>query len=142
MFKMAMPYPPACTSFPTSKPSNSALVPTFTNRPITASLSSRGAIFPVGRGLALLATRTLADFASAPLPGSERGDRAHLPFVVLRIHVCEIRPLFRQVIQREDGRDRADRYACPAIDALYRIDVQLIRALEIRFVFLGVDAIH
>src|SRR2546427_12438540 len=115
MFKMAMLCPPACTSFPAFKPSNSALVPTFTNWPITASFSSRGAIFPVGRGLALLATRALADFASAsPLSGSERSDRAHLPFVVLRIHVCEIRPLFRQVSQREDGRDRADRYARPA----------------------------
>jgi hypothetical protein len=53
----------------------------------------------------------------------------------------EVRPLFRQVIGGEDGRDRADRDAGAAVDALDRIDEQLIDSAEIAFVFLGVDTV-
>jgi hypothetical protein len=50
-------------------------------------------------------------------------------------------PLFRQVILGKDSRNRARRNACAAIDALDRIDKQLVRLGVTVFVLLGVDAI-
>src|SRR6516225_1989140 len=51
-------------------------------------------------------------------PGIHRNERALLPLEVLRIHFREMRPLLRQIIQREDGRNRADWHACTTIHAL------------------------
>src|SRR5262252_2769208 len=65
-----------------------------------------------------------------------------LPFEVLRIHFREMRPLLRQIIQREDGRNRADWYACTTIDALDWVDVELRHGLVIHLVLLRVDAVH
>src|SRR5580658_3148026 len=50
-------------------------------------------------------------------------------------------PLFRQVVLREDGRNRARRNACAAVDALDRINEQLNRLAVTVLVLLGVDAI-
>src|SRR3954464_6580897 len=51
-------------------------------------------------------------------------------------------PLFREVIEREDGGNRANRHARAAIDALDRIDVEHLFGAVPRVVLLGVDAIH
>jgi hypothetical protein len=53
----------------------------------------------------------------------------------------EIRPLVREIIEREDGRNRANRDARAAIYALHGIDVEHIVLAKIRFIFLGMDAI-
>jgi hypothetical protein len=52
------------------------------------------------------------------------------------------RPLLGQVIEREDGRHRAYRYARATIDTFYRIDVNQLFVLETRVVFLRVNTIH
>src|SRR5205823_5774490 len=41
----------------------------------------------------------------------------------------------------EDGSNRAGRLACTAVDALVRIDVQLLSRVKIFFVLCGMDAI-
>jgi hypothetical protein len=53
----------------------------------------------------------------------------------------EVRPLLRQIVGGEDGRYRADRNAGAAVNALDRIDEQLIDCAEIAFVFLRVDTV-
>ena len=53
----------------------------------------------------------------------------------------EISPLLGQVVGREDGRNRAGWDACAAVDALDRIDEQLIGLGVSGFVLFGVDAI-
>ena len=54
----------------------------------------------------------------------------------------EIVPLLRQIVQREDGRYRANRDAGAAVDALHRIDVEHFFRRVGRFVLLRVDTIH
>jgi len=54
----------------------------------------------------------------------------------------EFLPLFRQIVQCEDGRDRADRHARAAVDALYRVDIEQLLGCVGRFIFFRVDAIH
>jgi hypothetical protein len=80
--------------------------------------------------------------SSLRAPGFHRNERALLPSEVLRIHFREMRPLLRQIIQREDGGNRADRYACTTIDALDWVDVELRHGLLIHLVLLRVDAVH
>jgi len=80
--------------------------------------------------------------SSLRAPGFHRNERALLPFEVLRIHFREMRPLLRQIIQCEDGRNRADWHACTTIDALDWIDVKLRHGLVIHLVLLRVDAVH
>ena len=63
--------------------------------------------------------------------------RIALPFEVLRIHFREMSPLLRQIIQREDGRNRADRHAGTAIDALDWVDVSCVTAPKSASSFFG-----
>src|SRR5579883_322215 len=51
-------------------------------------------------------------------------------------------PLLRQVIQRENSRNRAHRHTSAAIDALYRIDIQHLRGRMRRLILLGMNAVH
>src|SRR5208337_1481275 len=51
-------------------------------------------------------------------------------------------PLLRQIIEREDGRNRANRDASAAIDAFDRIDIQHLFGRKFVAVLLGMDAIH
>jgi hypothetical protein len=51
-------------------------------------------------------------------------------------------PLLGQVLESENGSNRADRDACAAIDTLYRINIKLRHAFEAGFVLARVDAIH
>ena len=60
---------------------------------------------------------------------------------VLGVFLGKAGPLLRQVVLREDGRDRAGRNAGAAVNALDRIDEQLIGFAEAVLVLLGVDAI-
>jgi len=51
-------------------------------------------------------------------------------------------PFLRQIFQSEDRRYRASRYAGAAVDALVRIDVQLLNAFKLRFILFGMNAVH
>jgi len=51
-------------------------------------------------------------------------------------------PLLRQVVLREDRRNRADRDARTAIDALDRVDINHLSVREGRFVFFRMDAVY
>ena len=53
----------------------------------------------------------------------------------------KVSPFFRQVVGGKDCRYRACGHAGAAVNALHRIDEQLICGAETIFVFLGVDAI-
>ena len=48
-----------------------------------------------------------------------------LLLIVLRVDFGETRPLFRQIIQGEDGGNGANRDARAAVDALHGIDIEL-----------------
>src|SRR3984893_19106041 len=65
-----------------------------------------------------------------------------LPPVILRVALGESGPLLRQIVQRENGRDRTHRNAGAAIDAFHRIDVEHLFLAERRLIFLGMNAIH
>ena len=67
--------------------------------------------------------------------------RNELAAEVLGVLLRKMRPLLWQIILREDGGNRACRNARAAIDALDRIDEELIRAVVTVFILLGVDAI-
>ena|SRR5579872_905540 len=54
----------------------------------------------------------------------------------------EIGPLFREIVQRENRRYRTHRDTRPAVDTLYRIDVNQLFGCKLGIVFLGMDAIH
>jgi hypothetical protein len=60
---------------------------------------------------------------------------------VCRVLPRVVGPLFRQVVERKDRGDRARWNACAAIDALHRIDEQLLGVAVVAFVLFGVDAI-
>lgn len=49
----------------------------------------------------------------------------------------EVRPLFRQIVGRKDGRDWACRHTRTTIDALDRIDEQLVGLAVTGFILLG-----
>src|SRR5579863_991608 len=78
-----------------------------------------------------------------------RNARRELPCAVWRVSAAEVGrvlfsvagPLFRQVIEGKDRRDGAGRHAGAAIDALDRINEELIGRAVVAFVFLRVDAI-
>src|SRR5580704_10646617 len=61
---------------------------------------------------------------------------------ILGVPLGETFPLFRQVIQRENRRHRTDGYAGPAINTLYRIDVQHFLFRVCRRILLGMNTIH
>jgi len=65
-----------------------------------------------------------------------------LTFEVIGVDLGEVGPLLGEVVEREDGRDRAHRNAGAAIDAFDRVDIDHFDAGEVGFVLLGVDAIH
>src|SRR6266446_8526429 len=64
------------------------------------------------------------------------------PPEVLRIPLRVLFPLFRQIVEREDGRDRAHGHAGAAVDALHGIDIQHLLGCELVGVLLGMNAIH
>jgi hypothetical protein len=51
-------------------------------------------------------------------------------------------PLFRHCRLFKDGRDRASRLTCPAVDTLIRVDIELLSRLEIFLVLSGVNAVN
>src|SRR6266853_751314 len=67
---------------------------------------------------------------------------AALPPEVLRIPLGVLFPLFRKVVEGEDGRDRTHRNAGAAVDALHGIDIQHLLGPELLRVLLGMNAIH
>src|ERR1035438_5255366 len=77
----------------------------------------------------------------ASLYSTERRAGYRLTSEVRRVLLGKAGPLLRQVVLRKDGRDRAGRDACAAIDALDRINEQLVDLGVSGFVLLGVDAI-
>src|SRR5579872_413074 len=62
--------------------------------------------------------------------------------VPVRIDWCEVGPLFRQVLKRENRRHRADRNTGATVNALDRTNIKLRLSFELRFIFPRVDAIH
>src|SRR5712692_2136245 len=54
----------------------------------------------------------------------------------------EIRPLFRQILERENRRHRAHRNARAAVNTFHRADVEHGFFFKIRLVFARVDAVH
>ena len=58
------------------------------------------------------------------------------------VEIGEVRQLGRQVVHREDGCSRANRYAGTTIDAFDRVDIDHFDGGEVGFVFLRVDAIN
>jgi len=59
-----------------------------------------------------------------------------------RVLLCEVSPLFGQVIERKDCRNGAYGNAGAAVDALDWIDVKHFLAPELFLVFLGVNTVH
>src|SRR5438128_3093138 len=58
------------------------------------------------------------------------------------IHRDIVRPLFRDVIFREDGSHGASRFASPTIDAFFWMDIKHRGRFELGFFRLVVDAIQ
>src|SRR5579875_3890074 len=71
-----------------------------------------------------------------------RSTSKHLPSEVCRVLVAELHPLVRQIVTRVDRRHRANRYARAAINALYRVNKQLVHVRMTCLVLLRVDAVH
>src|SRR5580765_6186301 len=65
-----------------------------------------------------------------------------LPSEVGSIPLGVLRPLFGQVVQREDGGNRANRHAGAAVDAFHRVDIDHLFASEFIGVFFRVNAVH
>src|SRR5271155_1580411 len=65
-----------------------------------------------------------------------------LAAVVGGVLVRKGRPLFRQIVSSENGRDRADGNTGAAVDTLYRIDEELLDLTILRFIFLGMNAVY
>src|SRR6476661_5487887 len=61
---------------------------------------------------------------------------------ILSVALREGTPLLREIVQREDGRDWADRHAGAAIDALYRVDVKHFFGSVLRVILFRMNAIH
>jgi len=76
--------------------------------------------------------RWLRSDARGPLLSSE----------ILCVTLSERRPLFRQVVQREDGRHRAHGHASSAVDALYGIDIQHLFFSMRRRILFRMDTVH
>ena len=67
---------------------------------------------------------------------------AWLTLEVVGVDLGEVGPLLGEVVEREDGGDRAHRDAGAAIDAFDGVDVDHFDRGEIGFVLFWVDAIH
>src|SRR6266849_2406626 len=52
-----------------------------------------------------------------------RSSQPDLPPEVLRVPLSVLFPLFREVVEREDGRDRTYRHAGAAVNAFHGIDI-------------------
>src|SRR5271165_1150833 len=61
---------------------------------------------------------------------------------VLGVTLGVFLPLFRQIVERENGRNRANRHARAAINALDGVDVQHLFRGELVAVLFGMDAVH
>src|SRR5436309_11717777 len=58
------------------------------------------------------------------------------------IHADVVLPLFRNIVLREDGRHRTGRFASPAVNAFFGMNVEHRGGLELGLVLLWVDAVH
>jgi hypothetical protein len=67
---------------------------------------------------------------------------AELPSEILCIALRKMTPFFRQIVDGEDGRDRANRDARATVNALDWIDVEHFLAAVGGFVLLWVNAIY
>ena len=54
----------------------------------------------------------------------------------------KLRPFFREVVERKDGRNRAHRNVSSAVETFDRIDEQHLLALKTRIVLYRVNAIY
>src|SRR6185437_3968466 len=93
-------------------------------------LSQSGAR-PRGR----VVSRTPAIMKRTP---DERGSAS----IVLCVDLHVVLPLVRQVVGCIDGRHRADWHTGAAVDALHRINIELLRSFVLRFPFARMDAVH
>src|SRR5947209_8592102 len=74
--------------------------------------------------------------------GLKTAGRARLALEVFGVLFCEAGPLVRQIIQGENGGNRADRDARATIDTFDGVDVDHIVLAERGFVLFGMNAIH
>jgi hypothetical protein len=75
-------------------------------------------------------------------PRNQRRQECGLTSEVGGVARGEVVPFFREIIEREDGRHRANRDAGAAIDALDGIDIKQFRRRVLGVVFLRMNAIH
>src|SRR5262249_16275789 len=61
---------------------------------------------------------------------------------ILGVDLSVVLPLLRKIIKRKNRRHRTHRHPPAPINTLHRIDKQHVRALKLRLVFLGVNAIY
>jgi hypothetical protein len=61
---------------------------------------------------------------------------------VLGVLLAEVYPVIRQIVASIDRRHRANRNARAAVDALDRIDKELVQGVSTRLIRLRVDAVH
>src|SRR5580658_6277949 len=76
-----------------------------------------------------------------PTTGSRELTTALSP-EVLRVPLGVLFPLFRQIVEREDGRDRTHGHAGAAVDAFHGIDIQHLFGPVLVGVLLGMNAVH
>jgi hypothetical protein len=91
------------------------------------------------QGITLSLTRVT--IPSKPRAKSQEPE-AVLPPEVLGIAFGESVPLLRQIVEGEDGRNRAHRNASTAVNTLYRIDIQQLLGRVSGLIFLGMNAVH
>src|ERR1051325_1284366 len=60
---------------------------------------------------------------------------------MLRVDFDEVLPLFRRLVERENRLHRTRRNAGAAVDALVRMDEQLVRTFELGLVLPRMDAV-
>jgi hypothetical protein len=65
-----------------------------------------------------------------------------LSAVVLGILVGEFFPFVREIVESEDGGNRANRYARAAVNAFNRINIKHVRAFKLRLILLGMYAVN
>src|SRR5262249_31584985 len=75
-------------------------------------------------------------------PARSKASRCRLSAEVLGVLVGKFLPLFRQVVESENRRNRAHRNTGATVNALHRIDIQHVRAFKLRFILLRMNAVY
>src|ERR1035441_1154570 len=84
-----------------------------------------------------------SDYGRPTRPSRPTGPEGpvNLLAVVSGVPRREALPLLRQIVERKDRRNRANRNARAAIDAFHRVDVKQLRFRVVGLILLGMNAI-